>query len=161
MSRLSFDPELSAGKREACALEDPNRICKAQVRKNVQSGDSNLERESTHSMTSFISWRASNPALEIGLSPTALCTGYLHALHGRALPQWLPPTFLTLSQVTGCPTRLQRGWHMSWKHEHVTSYSRLLRALSPLKWIPRNYSLHENRIASWTKPKVLMCSKHK
>lgn len=58
MSRLSFDPELSAGKREARALEDPNCICRAQVRKNVQSGDSELERESTQSMKSLISWRA-------------------------------------------------------------------------------------------------------
>lgn len=86
MSRLSFDPELSAGKREARALEDPNCICRAQVRKNVQSGDSELE--GVHAVYEVLNQLASlNPALETCLSPIALCTGYLHPLHRRALPQ--------------------------------------------------------------------------
>lgn len=43
----------------------------------------------------LITWQASNPALEIRLSPTALCTGYLLPLHDEPSPQWLPPTFIT------------------------------------------------------------------
>lgn len=144
MSRLSFEPELSTGKREAYALEDPNCICKAQVHKNVQSGDRELERESTQSMKSLISWRASNQRWKSAFLPQhfALASFTLYT-DEPCLSDYLQPSS-PFSHVRGCPTRLQRVWQMSWKHSHVTSDSSLLRALSPLKWISRNYSLHKN-----------------